>query len=482
VLQKPSGVVLRDVKKIQTTVITIMITTVVLGMIFTFFLTYKNSKPIRETLTSLRNISGGEKIGTKDDFDYLKGSVSRLISSNKNLQEKIQNQRPLIQMTFLHSLLNSKFEQEEEIIDTFKEVGLPLPEKHILVAAVRILRRSSDGNSLSMDEINGVKILLKEYLEANIPFNHYSYELDIHSLIFIFHFDETIKQPKEEIKDAARMIKEHLAKYHRISVRFSGGGIYSALLQIHQSFREAEAALEYKSIPENTPVSWYSAIPCKSSGPYFPVDSEMQLITCLKAGDCSGSIKILEELYTENYINNKLSLEKEKQFVNSLIGIFNRVFAGVPFATSDPANRIMESENMPQMFSRLKELCRETCDLINKNKKSHNERLKEEVIHFIGKNYSDSMISLTSLADQFHVTAPYLSQFFKEQMGINFSVYLENMRIDEARELMQSTDLSIAEVAAQVGYNSPHVFRKAFKRKEGIKPSEYKEDQLSSMS
>ena len=88
-------------------------------------------------------------------------------------------------------------------------------------------------------------------------------------------------------------------------------------------------------------------------------------------------------------------------------------------------------------------------------------------------------ISLSVLAEQFHLNPQYISQLFKSEIGVNFLAYLTNIRMEKAKKLLLSTSLSIAEVAEQSGYGDYRVFTKAFKKSEGITPSQYRRDFLA---
>ena len=85
-------------------------------------------------------------------------------------------------------------------------------------------------------------------------------------------------------------------------------------------------------------------------------------------------------------------------------------------------------------------------------------------------------ISLTVLADEFHLNPQYISQLFKSEIGVNFLAYLTSIRMERAKKLLLTTPLSIAEVAEQSGYVDYRVFTKVFKKSEGITPSQYRRD------
>ncbi|MDO4515927.1 MAG: helix-turn-helix domain-containing protein [Bacillota bacterium] len=94
------------------------------------------------------------------------------------------------------------------------------------------------------------------------------------------------------------------------------------------------------------------------------------------------------------------------------------------------------------------------------------------------QEHLEEEISLSVLAEQFHLNPQYISQLFKSEIGVNFLTYLTNIRMEKAKKLLLSTSLSIAEVAEQSGYGDYRVFTKAFKKSEGITPSQYRRDFL----
>lgn len=87
-------------------------------------------------------------------------------------------------------------------------------------------------------------------------------------------------------------------------------------------------------------------------------------------------------------------------------------------------------------------------------------------------------ISLNILAEEFHLSAQYISQLFKNEIGVNFLAYLTNIRMEQAKKLLLSTDHAVAEIAEKSGYGDYRVFTKAFKKAEGVTPSQYKRNFL----
>ena len=107
------------------------------------------------------------------------------------------------------------------------------------------------------------------------------------------------------------------------------------------------------------------------------------------------------------------------------------------------------------------------------------EQREERPIHGITRYLQEHLaeeVSLSVLAEEFHLSAQYISQLFKNEIGVGFLAYLTNIRMERAKQLLLSTSLSIAEVSEQSGYGDYRVFTKVFKKSEGITPSQYRRD------
>ena len=105
------------------------------------------------------------------------------------------------------------------------------------------------------------------------------------------------------------------------------------------------------------------------------------------------------------------------------------------------------------------------------------ERTITGITRYLQEHLADEM-SLAVLAEEFHLNPQYISQLFKNEIGVNFLSYLTNIRMEKAKKLLLSTSLSVAEVAERSGYGDYRVFTKVFKKSEGITPSQYRRDFL----
>ncbi len=105
------------------------------------------------------------------------------------------------------------------------------------------------------------------------------------------------------------------------------------------------------------------------------------------------------------------------------------------------------------------------------------ERIINKIVRFVQSHLAEE-ISLSVLAEEFHFSTQYVSQLFKNEIGVNFLTYLTNIRMEKAKKLLLNTDLPIAEISEQSGYGDYRVFTKVFKKSEGVTPSQYRHDFL----
>ncbi len=97
----------------------------------------------------------------------------------------------------------------------------------------------------------------------------------------------------------------------------------------------------------------------------------------------------------------------------------------------------------------------------------------DEVVREIQERYTED-ISLQGLAQKHHISSGHLSYLLKQKLGVSFSKYLLEKRIELAKELLRDKSLSIDEVAQRVGYHDYFYFTKVFKESQGISPSKFR--------
>ena len=121
-------------------------------------------------------------------------------------------------------------------------------------------------------------------------------------------------------------------------------------------------------------------------------------------------------------------------------------------------------------------LCSLFCQEIDYTKEdsfSANSRLLRDIFIFIEQNVENSC-TLRELAQELRYNESYLSRIFLKTVGMSYSEYMRNVKINHACYLLQNTDNSIGSITSQCGYTTHSSFNRAFKQITGVTPQEYR--------
>lgn len=158
-----------------------------------------------------------------------------------------------------------------------------------------------------------------------------------------------------------------------------------------------------------------------------------------------------------NPVINKSDTEIKDQFINII----------KHFESNNAYKDTLERGHMLILLSKIFDLMKFT------DQNSYNLSTIQNVLLYCDNNYT-SDISLEKLAAELFISKFYLSHIFNEKIKINFSNYINALRINDAMQQLRQTTQSITEIAYSVGYKSIRSFNNQFVNQTGITPSEYR--------
>ncbi len=109
-----------------------------------------------------------------------------------------------------------------------------------------------------------------------------------------------------------------------------------------------------------------------------------------------------------------------------------------------------------------------------------NENIKDdrllEMLNFIQAHYQT--VDLDAVADQFHLSKPYISKYIKEKSGKTFGEHVTNIRMKRAKTLLKNGNMTADNIADSIGYPNVEHFIRLFKKLYGVTPMQYRHDVL----
>ncbi len=99
--------------------------------------------------------------------------------------------------------------------------------------------------------------------------------------------------------------------------------------------------------------------------------------------------------------------------------------------------------------------------------------LIKPAVDLINQNFTENMLTIKELAEKCGITEAYFRRIFIDIYSLSPKEYIINLRIDYAKQLLETNEFSITEIALMCGYFEPCHFSREFKKRFGISPNEY---------
>lgn len=204
---------------------------------------------------------------------------------------------------------------------------------------------------------------------------------------------------------------------------------------------------------------------------------------CYQAGmkaDVSNLLQALEDaLQNRDYVQCQASLRNIEEHaysmgINQLAKVYNQLcrLFDHHFPSMGLSDEDVDYRQLVQMFASVKDIFAffQSCVC---NFDSAEEGQFEPVLRHIDACLSQEL-RITELAERFHFSPSYFSTLFHKHVGMTFTKYLAQKRMERARSLMGNKQLSLHEIAEQCGYSDYFQFNKTFKRYFAVSPGQYR--------
>ncbi|KRF09939.1 response regulator [Paenibacillus sp. Soil787] len=136
-------------------------------------------------------------------------------------------------------------------------------------------------------------------------------------------------------------------------------------------------------------------------------------------------------------------------------------------------NALYEMETTELLFGKFKELVLFLVQMLQQLKVKRSTNIIEKIITFIDSHYMENM-TIQILSQKFYLSAPYLGKRIKFELGQTFNDYLNQVRINKAKNLLLLSDKNTKEISEKVGYTEPNYFYSQFKKITGKSPTEFR--------
>ncbi|MGO4549162.1 helix-turn-helix domain-containing protein [Paenibacillus sp. 2TAB23] len=457
---------------------------ILLGLLAGLLLSYRNSAPINRLLGVMKEHFGKDGIAERNEYDFLQGNISNMITSNRQLELELKRQLPLVRDGFLKRLIAGEFHTTEEIAAAAAQADMSFSSDGGYVGILRINGYSGMDSVEILNELAAARLILKQALTDavnELPMT----DLGSDRIVMIWTAQqEDVGGPvwRQQISETLEKLAQVAYTEYKISVTAAFGDSYPAIMDVSHSYEQAKQMMEYAEFSSKNSIIWFSDSRLETATYYYPLDIEQRLISTIRAGDPDEAKRMLLSVMEKNTENQQLSPEMKQQLVGELKGTLLKLLDQKAFMESELLHTlknqmigIQASDALSAIQDEMIEIVNALCGVINSKKNNAHIQMVEDIKHFIAEAYGDSELTLYRIAEKVERPEKYISQLFKEVTDVNVSDYLEMIRIEQASLLLRTDACTVDEIAARVGYNSSHSFRRAFKRVMGVAPSSYRQ-------
>lgn len=432
------------------------------GLILTFYAIRTTHRPLAKTMELLA--SEGGSLAQKG-FRQLDQAVHQLVDSHHLLARRLDEQRMELRAAIVASLERGDTLEDGELDILLSHVGLRI-EGDRFRGVYLIIPNDSELDSDMLKRSDMRRALVIELLAPYAPRICFL-SLKNRSSFILLH--ARYQDEQVDMNSFFNRLYHVMRNVEGLEPRFYVGTECSNLCYLPHSLLAArqlmlkDVSSAYISIAQepDQPISDYC----------YTEQQENQLISLTALGKEEQVARMLETIYQVN-TRKPLSLFSSQMLFFKMMGTLSSVSDNI--ALPEELTCSLHKINILQFFDLLKSQYMELCRQSKARQTERASHLIQQVIAYIDANCTDYSLSLTSTAQHFGITDKYLSAFIHEKAGINFSSYLEQLRIRKANELLEHTDSTVDDIAQHIGYANGKTFRRAYSRVTGIAPSEYR--------
>lgn len=440
-----------------------MIGLYLIAMILTNYITRFLYKPMKEVMNDYGEDSNEKNI---DEFSVLKKNSNMISTLNQQLKIALSEKNTLLEQRYSRELLlGIKINQKKYPEEWFEDGNYAVATIEFMLESV-----GEDEEDLFIYKNDIISYIHDNQLLRYVALNYFTYAIIIKT---------------DNQKDAISLLNEMLETIDDKSereMRISLSDIRMGISKIPKCYEESSKILEYKYLYyQGTILTMEQVKSFNKETYYFPLLIENKLIHSVLAGDVIA-LTLYDQLVYQNDTNLNLSPEAFKNLIFALLGMVRRIIQELKVDAKDilgqnfDVTELSYRWNEETISDEIREIIKKMINYVKTSKENNESKLEKQMLEFVHKHYTED-IMLIDLAELLNVSEKYCGILFKKMVGVNYKSYLNEFRIEQAKEIIyKDPEVKIADLAKWVGFNSSNTFIRVFTKYTGLTPKRYSEE------
>lgn len=408
-----------------------------------------------------------------------------VIKEQARLREELKRQRELadIRVKFNQSLpyIKSRWFQgfisagkvigAAELAELFEEMEIDLETRCFNVVVIEQDHLDDSDQKLLLYAIGNIaKELIGKFGRCEV------FQYPDNRLVLLINYNPDVNMIVNHYELYSRLVevKDSFQEYFGATISAGIGECYEEISGIFQSFEEAKEALAHKLyFGNNSIISIQDLTKGKAHNQVaYPKEKEELIIRLIK----QANFPLVEqeaEAYFEilQQMKSALPTNIREKMISFLIRIRSECLAENDLNFIEQLDDIRKLKTLVDVKEWFLSYFKYLCD----KQDPENVGIRSEILkvkEYIDQHYQET-ITLKKMADYIFISQSYLSFTFKEILKVNFNEYLTKVRIEQAKQLLDTKRYRIYEVCEMVGYSDKKHFSELFKKHTGVLPKDW---------
>ncbi|WP_310830067.1 AraC family transcriptional regulator [Paenibacillus pedocola] len=444
---------------------------ILLGTVLAVFLATWLSRPLRQLVQTIRAKSDLGVVN-KNELAFLDMAFKRMQEEEEGLFQLLQEREQDTRSLAVHRLLRG------EITPRITEV---FPEACYRIAVVSIDQYRRYVGNTNVETRSYHRYLLNTKYESLFPEGILArsvYHNDGCMVIVMNFSPDEHEQSGGQIHQALETIRDQSSELLGHSVTIGVSDLANAPEMLTQRLFEAMELIKQRIINGAGSIMYWQEEEENSRKYMDSESSERRILNFLDAGNLDGIIKELQIIRCQISSEENISYDNIMFIYHQLIGATikhlreNHIGTGRMIMGKGNIYSILAAmDTLDELEEYLHEFFREIVQSLDRSADDTNHG--ERIIQYLKGNYREEIV-FEDMAKEIGISYSYMRKIVYEQTGKSMIDFVNQLRIEKAKELLMDTELTIKQIAAEVGYFNVQSFNRFFRKYEGMPPSSYK--------
>lgn len=462
------------------------------GLVFSIFTSKKIYKPIAETVNTVKkyldideDISMGLGIeeNSSNEMEYVTKVVDTLMNKPISFAKLSDKDLYFIRNQLLKALLLNMVTEFESFKVKLKEVGFEVASGNMAIVLFKmdsykkLIKEKEDAElkSLKHNLYMELSNISKEYFDCEII------ALEGDEICLIIKVKDKIDHGlTNRIVQLIEKSQETVLNSLNISLSASLGRYAERLEEVSVAYKTAKDYINYRFKYGSKSILLNEQITQDISGESKYEDAHSEaLFKAVKLGNLDEVEAELDKVFSilkkMSYSDMRISITQfginSQKVINNICQMSKE---NAYIDIKELTDNLFNYETIDEVKDYFLNIYKNVVIQIKEKKYNRRNDVIENVKKYITQNYCDQLLALEVIASEMRLSPNYLRTIFKESEGKSISNYINEVRFQKAKELLETTELTAKEISLKIGFENFNYFYTAFKKYYGVSPNQFR--------